>query len=759
MNQSKYHYFIYKDNNFPFLYGHAQYKSTFLWEKKNELEIQKNIKLIQDEKYEDINFPDDSIVNFIKLLNDENNYVINNDNVIFIKMLSEQFKAEALIKECDGYIEAHYNELILPILLSIQNANNIEINEYVEIISKKLMFFINDEKFLSLKVPVLYNILANYYEKYRKDEDNQNEIIDFLLEYLNRNGRKASVLFSRADFGKDPLKYLNILIRKSPNDFDFNFINSLLLKSILQKEEERNSSLAQVQNYIYSENEKLTNDCKMRIEQLIHEKQADFERISTENIQHVSSDIRDSFNNFKEETQSNLDRIILENKEKMREIEEKNSEKLDNIKNEVQEQLNAINSYIHDKNVETKRENEQLIDSKIESSINQIKTDNQNAIEEIRSSNHSYIRQINNDNNAYFDQIKTDNQKDINIIRSDNQNVIRLIKEDNQAFIAQIKNDNQDSITQIKNDNQDSITKIKEDNQAFIAQIKNDNQASINLIKTNNQASIEQIKQDNRTSIVQIKEDNQSTINNLKSSFQRDIDQYKESTKRELLGYLNHILEENGIIDQVKEEIRRNMRLEIYRVRERMDKIKEKQDEEINRLKEHNQLLVNSMKSAIIPDFTTSIEEKLFFRCEQLVEIKIPVTVVIIGNFAFAGCISLKQISIPESVTEIGDSAFLGCTALKEVNLPSSVNKLGTESFEGCKSLSRFQFSSSVIEIQKMTFCECTSLSYVSVPSSIRSIGESAFQGCTSLHNISIYYHVQIASTAFPSFTQINRLH
>lgn len=48
-------------------------------------------------------------------------------------------------------------------------------------------------------------------------------------------------------------------------------------------------------------------------------------------------------------------------------------------------------------------------------------------------------------------------------------------------------------------------------------------------------------------------------------------------------------------------------------------------------------------------------------------KIKIPDTVVSIGDYAFYYCNNLEVIQIPATVTQIGDSAFSGCRSLNTV--------------------------------------------------------------------------------------------
>lgn len=58
-------------------------------------------------------------------------------------------------------------------------------------------------------------------------------------------------------------------------------------------------------------------------------------------------------------------------------------------------------------------------------------------------------------------------------------------------------------------------------------------------------------------------------------------------------------------------------------------------------------------------------------------------TVVSVGDSAFAGCDYLASVVIPNSVTVIGIRAFNGAS-LTSIEIPNSVTEIGMLAFEGC---------------------------------------------------------------------------
>ncbi len=83
-----------------------------------------------------------------------------------------------------------------------------------------------------------------------------------------------------------------------------------------------------------------------------------------------------------------------------------------------------------------------------------------------------------------------------------------------------------------------------------------------------------------------------------------------------------------------------------------------------------------------LKDGTTCITGKAFENCSNLVDITIPHSVVVIGEFAFKSCNNLTSIINPDSVTHIRESAFQGCTNLISITIPESVTNFGYRPYE-----------------------------------------------------------------------------
>lgn len=114
----------------------------------------------------------------------------------------------------------------------------------------------------------------------------------------------------------------------------------------------------------------------------------------------------------------------------------------------------------------------------------------------------------------------------------------------------------------------------------------------------------------------------------------------------------------------------------------------------------------NSITEYTIPDKYTSIADKAFMDCVNLVTINLPDTIQSIGEYAFYGCKSLESIRIPSLVTLIPRKCFEGCERLHTVDIPDSV-----------------------IDIKGFAFYNCKNLKKLKLPTALKKIGATSLEG------------------------------
>ena len=103
----------------------------------------------------------------------------------------------------------------------------------------------------------------------------------------------------------------------------------------------------------------------------------------------------------------------------------------------------------------------------------------------------------------------------------------------------------------------------------------------------------------------------------------------------------------------------------------------------------------------------------------------------------FQHCSRLEAVRLPESLIKIGNYAFNCCDALLHVDfIPSGVNELGKGAFSWCKSLETVTIPEGIVDLPNFTFYCCTSLMSVKLPSSLKTIGRYVFQSNLRLATI-----------------------
>ena len=160
--------------------------------------------------------------------------------------------------------------------------------------------------------------------------------------------------------------------------------------------------------------------------------------------------------------------------------------------------------------------------------------------------------------------------------------------------------------------------------------------------------------------------------------------------------------------------------------------------------------------SLTLPKGITVIPEGLCMNCKSLKSIKIPDGVTEIGARAFVYTYSLSDVTIPEGVTRIGEQAFLQNTdaaqyyylyfrgktvsALKSIKLPASLEVIGDQAFAACDALKTVTFAkgSQLREIGEFAFVYCLSLKEITLPDSVEKLGAWVFLNCVKLQKANL---------------------
>jgi hypothetical protein len=129
----------------------------------------------------------------------------------------------------------------------------------------------------------------------------------------------------------------------------------------------------------------------------------------------------------------------------------------------------------------------------------------------------------------------------------------------------------------------------------------------------------------------------------------------------------------------------------------------------------------------------TSIEGFCFDCFSWLKAVKLPSTLVTIGEYAFSECKRLKTVVLPDNLRSIKRGAFASCGKLSIIRIPFGVTAVEEGTFSFCQNLEVVEIPSSVSSIGNEAFSGCDKLKNLFIPDSVKFIGENVFQYCPSL--------------------------
>lgn len=121
---------------------------------------------------------------------------------------------------------------------------------------------------------------------------------------------------------------------------------------------------------------------------------------------------------------------------------------------------------------------------------------------------------------------------------------------------------------------------------------------------------------------------------------------------------------------------------------------------------------------------------------EGLIDVQgvvLPLTIEMIGNYAFANSPSVEYIYLNEGITSIGDYAFANCSSLQDMNLPDSLQTIGNNAFEGCNGIITLDIGENVTAIGNNAFENCTGLTNVYFRNPNTVISADVFNGCSGI--------------------------
>lgn len=90
-----------------------------------------------------------------------------------------------------------------------------------------------------------------------------------------------------------------------------------------------------------------------------------------------------------------------------------------------------------------------------------------------------------------------------------------------------------------------------------------------------------------------------------------------------------------------------------------------------------------NLRTVIIPNSVTEIDDNAFMKCKNLEEIRLSENLIILGEGVFSDCENLKSLILPEGFTRVDSSMFKN-SKITEIKLPKSLQEIADGTFEDC---------------------------------------------------------------------------
>ena len=145
------------------------------------------------------------------------------------------------------------------------------------------------------------------------------------------------------------------------------------------------------------------------------------------------------------------------------------------------------------------------------------------------------------------------------------------------------------------------------------------------------------------------------------------------------------------------------------------------------------------MKEIVIPEWMQTAKD--MFRESEVETVVLHDGITTLQNFVFYKCENLKEIKGIENITVINGWAFDGCTSIKEINVPNLVT-MGSAAFQNCSSLEEVKYGASLKAFGSGAFNYCTSLKRVFIPNTVTNLTASTmsryFYGCSNFEEFTV---------------------
>lgn len=162
------HCFIFKTKKYPFYIDLFKCSSKYIHDNKIMFLPDGNCNIIDEEFERDLNLSDETKKFFFIIFTLRQKIPINEENVVELNYLAKIYQVILLIEATKKYIFNHQNALVIQILSTYQNQPSFKTDDYEDIISNNVSYYIEDHRLVKLEISILYRILKENSTKQAK---------------------------------------------------------------------------------------------------------------------------------------------------------------------------------------------------------------------------------------------------------------------------------------------------------------------------------------------------------------------------------------------------------------------------------------------------------------------------------------------------------------------------------------------------------------------------------------------------------------
>lgn len=146
-----------------------------------------------------------------------------------------------------------------------------------------------------------------------------------------------------------------------------------------------------------------------------------------------------------------------------------------------------------------------------------------------------------------------------------------------------------------------------------------------------------------------------------------------------------------------------------------------------------------ALRKAVVENGVAALPAGMFAGCVALTDVALPAGLLTIGEGAFAGCGSLAHLDFPGALTDIADRAF-ACSGLESADMEHCVSlvRIGNWAFASSPKLAWIALGSAVSELGDGAFFNDSLLEPGTLSASVASIGDFALAGWEHAREISL---------------------